>query len=386
MKENKKSIMFIAGDPSGDEHASWVIARLKTMLPEVEFFGIGGYCMQSKGLKALMPFDSFNVMGIGEVLKHLPFFLKAKYFLKKQLKSKKPLALVCIDYPGLNIPLMKEAYKLKIPVVWYIVPQVWAWKKKRAEILGKYASYIATILPFEKKYFDRYSSCVEFVGHPLVEQLEREGIKTEKKIGIKNKDKINLALVPGSRKQEIENLLCIMIDSAIIIKKQIKNVFVTISKFKGLPDDIFIKNAEKYLKTFSDSLEICDKPLFDILNNSDCAIVTSGTATLQTALMGVPMVIAYKTSWITYNFFKRMIKIPYIGLPNIIAGEKIVPECIQNNANSEKIATEITKFIYDEKYFTETSEKLLSIRKSLSSKYPSQEVSSAISIIAMREL
>jgi lipid-A-disaccharide synthase len=166
--------MFVAGDPSGDEHASAVIGELRKQLPDVRLFGIGGPCMQENGFEALLPFEPFNRMGIAEVLLHLPFFLNAKSFLIKQLRNIRPAALVCVDYPGFNIPLMKAARGLGIPVVWYIVPQVWAWKKKRAKVLGDYASFIAVVFPFEKEYFIPYPAPVEFVGHPLVELLDRE--------------------------------------------------------------------------------------------------------------------------------------------------------------------------------------------------------------------
>ena len=206
-------VMFIAGDPSGDEHASHVLHRLKAILPCGRFFGIGGPAMASHSFEQLMPFEEFNRMGLLEVIEHLPFFLKAKQRLIETMDKEKPKVLVCIDYPGMNIPLMKAAHERGIPVVWYIVPQVWAWKKNRAAILGRYASFIGTVFPFEVDYFKNYSAPVSFVGHPLVEAMEKRAL-TEPSIcraSINDGNPIRIALIPGSRKQEIENMLAVML-------------------------------------------------------------------------------------------------------------------------------------------------------------------------------
>jgi lipid-A-disaccharide synthase len=378
--------MFVAGDPSGDEHASAVIKRLREILPDARLFGIGGPCMQENGFEALLPFEPFNRMGIAEVLLHLPFFLKAKSFLIKQLHKTRPAALVCVDYPGFNIPLMKAARRLGIPVVWYIVPQVWAWKKKRAEVLGKYASFIAVVFPFEKEYFTPYPAPVEFVGHPLVELLDRRrpAAAGTRRPALEKDGPVRLALVPGSRPQEIAHLLPSMIDAAINLKKTYPSMIVAVSRARGLSTELFGPQAARFEKQFPGCIEVSDAPLLELVHTSDCAIVTSGTATLQTALAGVPLVVAYRTSAVTYSLLKSMVRLPYIGLPNIVAGERIVPECIQNEATGEKLAVEVRRFLDSKEFSDTTREKLAALRTKLGEKKPSEEVASAIRTFALR--
>ena len=378
--------MFVAGDPSGDEHASAVVKRLKEILPDARLFGIGGPCMQEKGFEALLPFEPFNRMGIAEVLLHLPFFLKAKSFLIKQLKEKSPAALVCVDYPGFNIPLMKAARRLGIPVVWYIVPQVWAWKKKRAEVLGNYASFIAVVFPFEKEYFTAYPAPVEFVGHPLVELLDRQrpAAAGTRRPALEKDGPVRLALVPGSRPQEVAHLLPPMVDAAIILKREYPGMSITVSRSRGLGPGIFTAHARRFEKYFPGAMTVSQEPLLTLLRESDCALVTSGTATLQTALCEVPLVVAYKTSRATYSLLKSMIRLPYIGLPNIVAGERIVPECIQHDATGEKLAAELRRFIEEKEHYAATVQKLARLRTRLGGKKPSVEVASAIRTFALR--
>lgn len=366
------SIMFVAGDPSGDQHASLIVQRLSNMLPGVRCFGIGGPAMQSMGFEPLMPFEDFNRMGLWEVLKHLPFFLNAKKQLITAMDSK-PRVLVCVDYPGLNISLMKEAHKRGIPVVWYIVPQVWAWKKKRAAILGKYASFIGTVFPFEVDFFKSFSAPVSFVGHPLVEAVlhrkKPEGPSGGQKTGR------TLSLIPGSRLQEVAAILPFMVKAAELLKRQYPDLKVFISKCRGLPMEPFQKPG------MQTGMEIVEGNLCDLLDRTSFAFVTSGTATLETALAGVPMVIVYRTSMVTYMLLKRMIRVPYIGLPNIVANEKIVPECIQRQAGAEALAAAMRPFIDSQEFRNVAIEKLSRLRRVLGSKMPSEEISRAIAAV-----
>ena len=362
--------MFVAGDPSGDQHASHVLKRLTTILPEARCFGIGGPAMTSNGFEPLLPFEEFNRMGIVEVLAHLPFFLKAKRKLIAAMDERKPQVLVCVDYPGLNISLLRGAYKRKIPVVWYIVPQVWAWKKKRAAILGNLASFIGAVFPFEIDFFKSYPAPVRFVGHPLIEALEtrsafkpRNGEKSGRR---------RLALIPGSRRQEVLALLPVMVEAAKLLRNAYPDLRVFVSRCNGLPRELYQNICSE--ATF----EMVEGSLPELLDKSDFAFVTSGTATLETALAGIPMVIVYRTSNSTYWLLKRMIHVPFIGLPNIVAGEKIVPECIQHEANAENLTAVMTPFIESEELRRVAVTKLLRLKDVLGSKTPSEEIARAI--------
>ncbi|MDR0331384.1 MAG: lipid-A-disaccharide synthase [Chitinispirillales bacterium] len=331
-----RSVMFIAGEPSGDAHAAAAIRRIKERDGGVDVWGIGGPKMEAAGFEAVMPFDGFNRMGYVEVLRHLPFFLSAKKKLLGMMSaSRRPGVLVCVDYSGFNMPMMKEARKLGIPVVWYIAPMVWAWKRKRAAVLGEQASHIAVIFPFEAQYFSSYSAPVTFVGNPLTESLPPVGAAAKKFPGAGG---FRLAIIPGSRPQEIKNMLGAMIDAASMLKTKYPAINVAVSRFGRFGGSLFGLAAKR-------GFEVTGEPLPTLLQRSDLALITSGTATLEAALMGVPMVIAYRTSAVSYAVYKQFVTIDRIGLPNIIAGKTIVPECVQADVNPNKLYCEAERLI-----------------------------------------
>ncbi|MCL2182515.1 MAG: lipid-A-disaccharide synthase [Chitinispirillia bacterium] len=359
------TVMFIAGEPSGDMHAAAVINKLKGIRGDINIWGIGGPKMAAAGLEQVMPFEPFNRMGYVEVLSGLPFFLNAKKKLIRMMStSRRPDVLVCVDYSGFNMPMMKAARGLGIPVVWYIAPMVWAWKRKRAEVLGNQASHIAVIFPFEAKYFSPYPAPVTFVGNPLTESLPP--IDTSFKKFPAGGD-FRLAIVPGSRSQEIKNMLGVMLGAADLLVKKHPRVKVAVSKFSRFDDRQFRKASEL-------GFELFDGPLPELIRQSDLALITSGTATLETALLGVPMVISYRTSPLTYAIYKSFVKIGHIGLPNIITGTTVVPECIQNDASPEKLFAEMDKFVSTPSYWENAAKSLLSLRSKLGEKTPSSEV------------
>jgi lipid-A-disaccharide synthase len=368
--------MFVAGDPSGDKHASSIVKRLKAEMPQCDIWGIGGPDMQGAGMRALLPFKKFNKMGFFEVAMHIFFFLNAKKFLINEIRRNRPDCLVCVDYPGFNMELMKAAASMNIPVVWYIAPMVWAWKEKRAQILAQKAAHIACIFPFEVNYFKPFTSKVSFVGNPVVEAMNTEHLHTRNSL---EKPK-RLALVPGSRRQEIKHLLPQMIQAYTILKEKYPELTVEISKCSYLSDDEFLS----YTK--GSDLKLFSGPLRELYARSDFAIVTSGTATLEAALMGIPHVIAYKTSPVNYQLFKHFLKIPFIGLPNIISQEMVVPECIQNDAAGESIADAFEVFLKDDSYYKITASKLLRLKNHLGAFKPSEELVKIIRNCMLRKV
>ncbi len=363
--------MFIAGDPSGDSHSAAIIRNLRSHEPDCRCIGVGGPEMQSAGFEPLMPFEPFNRMGFFEVITHIAFFLKARKRLIKLMKKEKINCLVCVDYSGFNIPMMKAASSMGIPVVWYIVPMVWAWKKKRAKVLARYATHICCIFPFEPPYFLPFTKNVSFVGNPVAEYITNYNHMPL------CKDKISsqplLAIIPGSRLQEVVKLLKPMIGAYNIIKKRYPSVRAVVSRYTTLPDEIFSDAC------VGNDIEIDSGPLSSVLKRADIALVASGTATLETALFGVPHVIVYKTSFITYNLFKLFINnIEFVGLPNIISKAAVVPECIQKNAAENVLAERLDRFLSDEMYYRKTAEKLFEIRNMLGTERPSYVVSEII--------
>ncbi len=378
--------MFAAGDPSGDEHAAAILRGLRRIMPSVATFGIGGPRMAGEGFEALLPFEPFNRMGFAEVVSHLPFFLAAKSRLVTECARRRQDVLVCVDYPGFNIPLMKAARKTGVPVVWYIVPQVWAWKKKRAAELGAHATHIAVVFPFEVDYFTSFAAPVSFVGHPLVELLDeaRPAPSAVLRTFPQVSTRVKLALVPGSRTQEIVRMLPAMIDAALLLKRRFPALSVSVSTCRGLKSDLFGPSLARFESAFPGALKASDEPLYELVSKCDCAIVTSGTATLQTALCGVPLVVAYRTSALTFTLMKSMVRVPFIGLPNIVAGRRIVPECIQGDVTGERLALQTARFLESKDLYESTNRALVALRGKLGEKKPSSEMAAIIQNIVAR--
>lgn len=369
MKNANPSIMFIAGEPSGDAHASAVVGAIKARCPSADIWGIGGPKMQSAGFNSVLPFAKFNRMGYVEVLSHLPFFIGAKKKLLKMMAgARRPDVLVCVDYSGFNMPMMKEARDMGIPVVWYIAPMVWAWKRKRAAVLGALASHIAVIFPFEAQYFSPYAAPVTFVGNPLTESLPPVGDAAKKFPGLNG---FRLAIAPGSRPQEIKNMLNIMIDAACMLKTKFPTIKISVSRFSGFNESLFCRAKDA-------GLEIFGGPLETLFRRSDLALVTSGTATLEAALLGVPTVAAYRTSQISYAIYKKFVTLNHISLPNIVAGKPIIPECVQGDVNPKKLYCEAERLISIPQRWEETARNLSALRAQLGEKKPSKELANII--------
>jgi len=369
MENTNPSIMFIAGEPSGDAHASAVVGAIKERRPSADIWGVGGPKMRSAGFDSVLPFAEFNRMGYAEVLSHLPFFLSArKKLLKMMAGARRPDVLVCVDYSGFNIPMMREARNMGIPVVWYIAPMVWAWKRKRASVLGALASHIAVIFPFETQYFSPYAAPVTFVGNPLTESLPRIDASAKKFPGL---DGFRVAIVPGSRPQEIKYMLDVMIDAAYMLKTKFPAIKIAVSRFGGFDENLFERAKDA-------GFEIFCGPLPTLLQRCDLALATSGTATLEAALMGVPTVVAYRTSRISYAVYKKFVTTDCIGLPNIVAGKRIIPECIQENATPKKLYCEAERLMSIPRLWEETAMNLSALRARLSEKKPSFELANII--------
>lgn len=372
--------MFIVGDPSGDHNTAAIIRSLRTESPGARCYGIGGPKMEAEGFEPLLPFEGFNRMGYWEVLKNLSFFHRAKKLLVRRIRDDRPSILVCVDFSGFNTHIMKAAHGMNIPVLWYIAPKIWIWKKKKHTTnLARYAAHVALIFPFERDLFLPYMKEVSFVGNPLVEYNDARGyaVSESKAADLSKKEVIRLAIVPGSRPQEIENMLPVMLAAFHLLKQRYPSIRATVSRCGYIRD-------EDYRRFVNDPDVACfGGPLEELFLSSDLALVTSGTATLQTALMGVPMVIAYKTSPLSYYIYKTCIRgIRHIGLPNIIARDDVVPECIQTDMTPQRLAGFLEQYITSAEKYAGTVKKLISLKQELGSRRPSIEVAHLIKRIS----
>jgi lipid-A-disaccharide synthase len=333
---------IIAGEASGDLHGSRLIHAIKKNDPNAQFRAWGGDLMQAEGAVLVKHYRELAFMGFIEVLKNILTVLSNLSFCKSDIKSFQPDAVIFIDYPGFNLPIAKFAKAQGYKTVYYISPQVWAWKEKRVNLIKKAIDLMLVILPFEKSFYEKWNYKVEYVGHPLIEIIEN--FKNDPAhISFSNHFKSNqskkiVAILPGSRKQEIEKKLPIMLDAT----KKFHDIEFIIAQAPGI-DDSYIND---YIKGF-ENISIWKDRTYQLLSIADAAMATSGTATLETALFGVPEIVCYKTSSISYALGKYFIKVPYISLVNLIMNKAIVKELIQDELDSASITRELGKILND---------------------------------------
>jgi len=331
-----KHIVIIAGEASGDMRAAGLASALKKIDPSLHLTGIGGPFMRQAGVECFTDINELAVIGITDVLKNFGRIKKVFEQTLKEIDAKPPACVVLVDYPGFNLRLAAEIKKRGIKVIYYVSPQVWAWREKRILKIKNLVDRMMVLFPFEKELYKKYGVDVDYVGHPLVDEIKVHKKQTEllKTIGF-SASKTTIGLMPGSRFKEVDRHLGMMLEAAEILYKQNhERQFILLKAPSVSLESIKAKlYTHKHLP-----LKIYDGEVYDGINAMDGIIVASGTATLECALLKKPMVIIYKTSWLTYSIAKALIKIPYIGLVNIVAGKKIVEELIQNDANGINIA------------------------------------------------
>jgi len=341
----KKNVLIVAGEASGDLHGAGLIRELKKINPDIEYSGIGGVKLKEEGMNLLFRIDKLAFMGFYEVIKNLGLIKELKKKLINHLNQYKPDLVILIDYPGFNLRFAKEVKKRKIPILYYISPQVWAWGKKRVNTIKKLVDRMVVFFPFEEKLYKDAGVKVDFIGHPLLDlvkpTLSKEDFRNELQI---KENEILIGLLPGSRWQEIEKILPVMVHSGLVLKKRMKNLQIAI----GLAPTIDKQKAYDFLKKKNFNIQLLEDLTYDLMSHSDLLLATSGTATLESAISCTPLIVLYKTSPLTYLLAKALVKIPHIGMVNIVAGKKIVPEFIQSQAKPEKIAEEMEKILKDE--------------------------------------
>ncbi len=340
-----KKIMIVAGEASGDLHGSNLVKAMLSLDSSLKFYGIGGEKLKDAGVNIIADSSDMAVVGLTEVISRLAFILKVRHRLKESIQEEHPDLLILIDYPDFNISLAKTAKKSNVKVFYYISPQVWAWRKKRVNDLARCVDRMAVILPFEKEIYNSVALDVGFVGHPLLDTVKRTQSRGEilGELGL-DADRTTVAILPGSREKEVTKLLPEMLGAAELLKKRIPFVQFILPLADTLPIELISAIARDYSV---DVKIVRNNNTYDAVGESDIAIVASGTATLEVALLEIPMIIVYKVSPFTYCAGRIVIDVEHIGLVNIIAGKKVVPELIQGDAKAEKIAEETEKILSD---------------------------------------
>lgn len=333
-----RRVLVLAGEASGDHHAARVVEELQGLDPALEFVGLGGPDLEALGVDLLAGLDELAVMGFAEVVRHLRFFWRLERKVRALMEEGGIDLVLAVDYPGFNLRMTRAAREAGIPVLYYIAPQVWAWKPRRAARLAGDAAHISVILPFEPPIFEAEGGSVSFVGHPLVEtpvpdQEAIAGLRAE--LGVDPEARI-LALLPGSRRQELDRHLELFVEAADALKEAHRDLVPVLAAAPGVaPEALAHTGVRTTTRTRT------------LLRASHVALVKSGTSTLEAAVAGVPFVMAYRTSPITYRMARMLVRVPHIALANLVAGERVVPELLQGEATADRLAQALAPLVED---------------------------------------
>ena len=365
---NSKNILVIAGEASGDLHGASLVRELKNLDSSLKIFGIGGNKMKAEGMELIYHIDKMAFLGFVEVIKHLPFIKKVQRDLIAEVKRRKVSEVVLIDYPGFNLSIAKKLKKhepeLKLELIYYITPQVWAWGKGRVYKIRELFKKVLVVFPFEEKFFKEKNVNAEFVGHPLIQEIDNYNFVSRNLLDNKfdlDPAKEILLILPGSRKQEVKSIFPEAVNAASKLADEF-DMQIVVACSSNLDEKVFDELTDhKNFKVIKDHT-------YDLLKHAKFGIVKSGTSTLEAGLLELPMVIIYKTSWLTYTIGKSLVKIKNIGMANIVLDEQVVPELIQKEANAERIYDEAKNILSDEDMLNNIKLRLSRIKKVLGDK------------------
>ena len=370
----EKNILILAGEASGDLHGAALIKAMKTIDPSLSFYGIGGDEMKHEGMQLLYHVNKMAFLGFVEVIKHLPFIKKVQTDVLKLVEEKNIQTCVLIDYPGFNLSIAKKLNAMERKIIYYISPQIWAWGKHRIHKIKKLVNKMLVLFPFEETFYKKAGVDATFVGHPLIERINNYSFIERNEFFSKNNldvQKEILLVLPGSRIQEVAKIFPSVIEGAIAVAKKF-NLQVVVGCSSNIDEKTF-----KSLSSEKD-YHIVKNKSYELFKYAKLGIIKSGTSTLEAALFGLPMVIVYKTSSLTYLIGKKLITLSNIGLANIIAGETVVPELIQNEVNTKNILNECSKFLSEVSLYQTISEKLKSLKVVLGNKDASKTAAEII--------
>ena len=357
-------VMIIAGEASGDQHSAKLVEAVHKRNPDVFFYGIGGDCMRKAGVDVIVDSAEMAVVGLVEIWAHRKVIFGALDKMRELLRTAPPDLLILTDYPEFNLRLAKTAKQLGIKVLFYISPQIWAWRQWRVKRIRKLVDMMAVIFPFELDFYYKHNVPVRFVGHPLANEVHASADKTSlcKEFGL-DPDRPVIGLFPGSRRSEVKRLASTIFESARTLKQQNPDYQFLLPVASTLSEEIF----KPYLDTTIPEITMINNRSYDVMQACDVIITVSGTVTLEIALIGTPLVIINRISPISYHLVKHLIKIEHIGLCNIVADKRVAPEYIQHAATVENITQEVNRILSDDNYRNTIRKGLNEIRMTLES-------------------
>ncbi len=362
MDENNPRVMIVAGEASGDQHAADLFLELKKEFPAVTALGMGGRNMRDAGIDIRFDSTDIAVIGVDGLFRKLPKIRRALGLMRTLVCEEKPDLLICVDYKEFNFKLARHAKSCGVRVLFYVSPQVWAWRPGRVKKYGRVIDHMAVIFPFEVPFYQEHQVPVTFVGHPLADKVRPSLGKAESMAGMGlDPERPIVGLLPGSRGAEIRRLLPVIEKAVTELRKKIPGIQFVVVQASTVTDS----QIGEFLDTCDSDLIVVKKNIYDAIQCCDAVVTTSGTATLEVALLGIPMVIVYKVGPLTYWLGRLLVRISFIGLPNIVAGKRIVEELVQHRATPGTICREIRKILSDAAYASEISANLLKVREKL---------------------
>ncbi len=357
-----KKILLVAGEVSGDLHGSHLVEAILSIDPEIQFFGVGGEGLKRVGMKLLDHSQSLSVVGITEVFAKMGSILKAWRSLKGSLEREKPDLVILIDFPEFNLRLAKIAHRRGIPVLYYISPQIWAWRAKRIKLISRVIKKMVVLFPFEVPLYEAAGVDVEWVGHPLLDLVKPTLPKEEafRQFGL-DPERRTVGLLPGSRMHEVERLLLPLLDSAHLLQKEIPDLEFVIPLAPGIPK----ATVSSQMNNISVPVKVVEGFTYDVMSLCELLITASGTATLEGAILGKPMIIIYKVSFSSYWIGRALIRVDHIGLVNLVGEKEIAPELIQKEVNPRRIADEAIRILRDPLLSRKMAESMGEVRQKL---------------------
>jgi len=356
-----KEIMLVVGEASGDAHGARLVQALHRRDPQVKIYGVAGEQLRRSQFEELFNVSQLTGMGLVELATNLRNVWRAYGLLKRTLKVRRPNLLILIDFPEFNLRLARFAKSLGIPVLYYVSPQIWAWRKNRVRQIARWVDHMAVIFPFEADFYERHGVKVSFVGHPLLETVKADTGREETlaKLGL-DPERPVIALLPGSRHGEVTRHVSPMREAAVQLARERNAQFLCVRA--ATIDGAALRSL---LNGTGVRIPIVEEDRYGAVHASDIAWTASGTATVEIALLGRPMIIMYRLSWLTYLIARWLVRVDHIGMVNLIAGERLMPELIQRDVNPERIVAETRILLDDAKMRTGITDKLAKLRQRL---------------------
>jgi len=368
-------IIIVAGEASGDMHAAFLIRELIKLSPDLTFSGLGGPQMKAAGVDLYADLTKIAVVGFIEILKHYGEFKKYFNLILQKIDASQARAVILVDYPGFNLRLAKELKKRRVQVIYYISPQVWAWKESRVHAIQRDTDLMLVLFDFEKDFYRQRGVDVTFVGHPFVDTVRAD---TPREVILKTSglsgQKPTIGLLPGSRAKEIERMLPVMLGAAQRLHDRFPDLQFLLIRAPSVPSPLI----QRYLQNSPITVQTVDQDVYSAIHACNLCLTTSGTATLETAILNKPMVVIYRVSFLTWLMARWLIRIPFIGLVNIVAGKKVVPELIQFQTTPEKIAETAESILTDETRLATMKSELRQVKDHLGQPGASRRAAEAI--------